>query len=86
MCGTLSSDEGITRELTCLLQCQEFEDNLLSSLSHCSCYRKAWGQKHAFSLFLSSCIPTLFSSAVVKVTDLTEMSDGVCSSPPCKRI
>lgn len=31
VCGTFSSDEGVTRELTCLLQCQEFQDNLLSS-------------------------------------------------------
>lgn len=31
VCSTLSSDEGVTTELTCLLQCQEFQDNLLSS-------------------------------------------------------
>lgn len=31
VCGALSSDEGVTRELTCLLCRQEFQDNLLSS-------------------------------------------------------
>ena len=69
MCGTLNSDEGVTRELTCLLQCQEFQDNLLFNQSLCSCYKKeAWG--HIFSLFLSSYISILFSSAVVKIADI----------------